>query len=316
MTTFNVGTSGYSYSYWKSVKGIKNIYNRSNNFKEYIASYQVNNKNVNSNSVEINVSRYRKISRNMVNNWYKSSPKDFKFSIKMPEYITNYKKLNDFTEWWDQFYNVIKHLKEKLGCLLFLFNKNFKLTNDNIEKLKIVKHTINSSILCSFEFRDNKWYDPLEKLNKKLTELFKDNWTIAMIILKNGGISNVNFGNLKSGVLCNNNINQFMYIRFHGLLGYSEGTYPFDLLLYLVECLVKYEIKHNIKLNVFIYFNNVDTWEPFYYLNNITNNVNQLYPISHYTSGIYIKDKIIPSAMLNCLWLMCILIRYKKILEH
>lgn len=296
-----VGTSGYSYRIWGPVikdlelrKNSKSFYSSQDSkkmFKEYQECF---------NSVEINCTRYKKLTKKMCQEWFDNTPNNFEFTIKMPLYITHCKKLNDFQEFWESFYPVIKILKHKMSCLLFQFkDTSFKYTEKNIAKLKIVKSIIPENIRCAFEFRDSSWYS-----DNVSYDLFKDNWTIALIYYTHGGgIYDKTIGNLPYDQLClprkgkYENLN-FTYIRLHGLLGYCEGTYGYEYIKKNIMPLLVSEKNY-------IYFNSTDTWEvlekkDFDSGNAINHKVNVYYPLSHYS--VKVSNIQLPSAICDALF--------------
>lgn len=242
------------------------------------------------NSVEINCTSYHKITKKMCENWYNETPPNFIFTIKMAQYITNYKKLNDFGDYWSEFFPIISTLKNKLGVLLFLFNERFHKTPKNFEKLREIKHIIPDTQKCAFEFRHNSWYELDENT------LFSGNWTIA--ITHTTG----KFGNLKNGFhFSDNSESNFVYIRLHGTLDYSSGSYGPEKLQEILDTFTD-------DRELYMYSNTTDSWEIFDYetkMNEILRHV----PNTHYIlamilgkSGfVPINKPIIPSAIYDML---------------
>lgn len=119
-----IGTSGYLYPFWgPSIKAaadgkkleVHNFYPHADH-KKWLAHYASKFK-----SVEINCGRYQKITTKMCQNWATQAPADFKFTIKVSNFITHQKKLNDFATWWQDFYPCVEALGKKLASLLFQF---------------------------------------------------------------------------------------------------------------------------------------------------------------------------------------------------
>ena len=292
-----IGTSGYMYPIWTKKVVPPAMRAQATTFystvssaailKEYCTHFK---------AVEINCTRYKQLTPTQCANWYKNTPDDFIFSIKMPLYITHQKKLNDFEEWWSKdFYPCIKKLKHKLGVLLFQF-KDMKCTPKNINKLMNVKSIIPVGMRCAFEFRTMDWYEAEKVLRKTV---FTGNWVLVTNFVTNGGITQSDFGELKDGII--EAISQhftvpFTYIRLHGSLGYCEGTYGSDTLITQVYSRCTANIN-------FIFFNNTDTWEPFsigqIYDADIP--LNSLWPLSHYM--LKIGTTTILSAVMDALLL-------------
>ena len=227
-----IGTSGYLYNFWKD-----SFYPINLPKGEYLQYYSNH-----FNTVEINNTFYKSPTKEIINNWYNSTPNDFKFSIKVNMYITHYKKLKNINKPLKEFINLIKNLKNKLGCLLFQFHHNFKFTITNFKRLKKLKNIIPPNIKCAFEFRDNSWY------NDTVYDFFSNitNWTIAIIYIQFG--KNLEYGFNPKSIINNNN---FFYFRLHGSNGQYIGSHDLKILN---------QIKKIIKnKNAYIYFNNTDS---------------------------------------------------------
>lgn len=295
--SFHIGTSGYTYSFWDSKKlteekdAILNVYKTSNVLQEYTTLL---------NSVEINCTRYQKLTPDMTRRWYSTTPSSFTFTIKMPLYITHQKKLCDFEEWWKEFYLAIKELKDKLASLLFQFDDKFKCTESNYEKLVEVKRVVPKEIFCAFEFRDRMWAvdgSDNQILNKKLQKLFVDKWT-SVVSHHMATDPRVQFGNLDNGLTCPLFVSSnFLYLRLHGSKDYSCGTYGYNRLLEMISFIKKFEFS-----KVLIYFNNTDTWE----FQNSRNpdyiaEVNLYYPNSNYCRHAPKNQELTPSAIFDAM---------------
>lgn len=225
------GTSGWSYQWW-----CKGFYTTNTpNFKQYVNNFNI---------VEINNTFYKLPSKGTVNKWYENSPENFRFIVKFSKYNTHNKKLIDFDKEYENFWNVIKNLKEKCIGILIQLPPNFKNTNkkskiDNLtpfERLKnIDKNTYNIPLFI--EFRDKSWYcDEIYKffessLSLKLVRIHCQNY----------------FETLNSGFYPPLNIT-CDYVRLHGTGNDAyTGSYTNED-LELVTCM------HNI-----IIFNNTDS---------------------------------------------------------
>ena len=235
------GTSGYHYLFWGPCPqyeecGISNFYSFKLSKTEWLKEYSKTLK-----SVEINCTRYKKLTPKMCKNWVKSVPKDFKFKIKASLYITHSKKLKDFKEWWEEFEKCILEFGSQFECVLFQFHTSFAKNDKNISKLKNVKKIIPKNIKCAFEFRNADWYSSKAIKSKRLNKLFKDNWTQAIIDVPPGD----GLGTLSEGVNIGITNSKFVYIRCHGTTKYCSGTYSRDKLQMLKDI---------------AYFNNTDTW--------------------------------------------------------
>lgn len=251
----HVGTSGYSYGYWGPPKGINipiTTFYDNKNKKTWLEKYSKH-----LSSVEINCTRYKKLTPKMCKGWIKalSGTKCFSFTIKISTYITHKKKLCNFDKWWNEFQPCLEVFDNSnnitLACILFQFPPMFKMTEANIKKLENVKKIIPERFKCAFEFRDINWY-------KKHTKLFTKNWTQAILYIPEVRESKFNFGNLPGGLHIGTINKDFVYMRFHGTYKYSCGTYGVEEILNTVLPTIN-KIRHD-KTFIAAYFNNVDTW--------------------------------------------------------
>lgn len=245
----NIGTSGYSYPYWgphPTNPDIKNFYTVKTKTK-WLEQYGAKLK-----SVEINCTRYRKLTPKMCKGWIEKVPEDFTITIKASTYITHDKKLCDFKKWWEEFYPCVVVLGNRFCSILFQFPPVFKKTPANLLKLKTVKKIIPSNVKCAFEFRDTSWYDPCEELKK----LFVDCWTqVILTVPEIRHQEKFNFGNLPGGTHIGILNPNFTYFRFHGTTDYSSGTYGPNRLIDIIDIINTIDPKC-----LCAYFNNVDTW--------------------------------------------------------
>jgi uncharacterized protein YecE (DUF72 family) len=246
-----VGTSGYSYKFWGPVKGLNTGISMLNFYSTMTADAQFKEYCKHFDSVEICCTSYKKLTPKMCEKWYKMSPPNFTFTVKVSQYITNYKKLNDCEQLWEEFEEAIKPLKEKLGVVLFLFCEKFHKTEENITRLRNLKTAIPEHYKCAFEFRHSSWYTEISKTSETLTNIFTKNWVKAIT-----HTSGNNFGNLEEGFHTSENHSNFVYIRLHGTMDYSVGSYGYNRLIQILEMFGSKEKP------VYIYSNATDSWEP------------------------------------------------------
>ncbi|MFW9874088.1 MAG: DUF72 domain-containing protein [Candidatus Thorarchaeota archaeon] len=83
--------------------------------------------------VEINSTFYRIPPVSTVQKWFDETPEHFIFAIKTNQFITHRKYLKDSQETTNQFFEVIKILKYKLGPILFQLPPKWQL---NLERLE------------------------------------------------------------------------------------------------------------------------------------------------------------------------------------
>lgn len=258
------GSSGYQYEMWGppppksgvSSDSIKNYYTTKNKDKQlwiYAKEFP---------SVELNFTRYRKLTPKASSNFVKKTPIGFKFFIKASLYITHYKKLTDFGVWWTEFEVCLKIFEEanRLEGVLFQFHPSFKKNRKNLEKLENMKKVIPERFIIALEFRDSSWYSTSIGGDEDvhLVKLFEGNWIFATLHLPEVRGNDANFGDLSGGIHAppsEVSANELAYHRFHGTYDYSHGTYGFEYLSRWREGL-----SPDMK-KVYAYFNNTDTYE-------------------------------------------------------
>lgn len=151
----HIGTSGWHYRHW-----IGTFYPAGTRSHEQFALYQ------NSfDAVEINNSFYRLPSPEVFKSWRKESPHNFIFVVKASRFITHNKKLKDAKESIQRFFENVRHLREKLGPILFQLPPTWKV---NTERLAEFVSVLPKKYRYVFEFRNSSWYneDVIDILNR------------------------------------------------------------------------------------------------------------------------------------------------------
>lgn len=152
-----IGCSGFSQGYWKGF-----FYPEDLASKDFLNFYAQHLK-----AVEINSTFYRKPTLKTLENWFKQSPEDFRFFIKIPKAISHLKKLTETKMDTQEFCDYISSgLKEKLAGFLFQVPPSFQYTSENLEK---VLDTFAVSYLNVIEFRHRSWWnqDVFDQLKAK-----------------------------------------------------------------------------------------------------------------------------------------------------
>ncbi len=158
-----IGTSGWSYKEWEHV-----FYPDSKTPKlSYYSSVF--------NTAEIDSTFYANPSKGMVLGWVKNTPKDFEFSVKLPQTITHKKKLDlsagaeiDLLEFLD----LIDPLREagKLGPLLIQLPPSFgKNNSDDLEEFLKSLPRNGKHYLFAIEFRNRSWLNDVGAINRLLS---------------------------------------------------------------------------------------------------------------------------------------------------
>lgn len=225
MPEWYIGCSGFHYKEWKNIFYPKGV-GASKWFEFYCRHF---------NTLELNVTFYRFPQLNMLESWYRRSPEDFSFAVKVPRTVTHIKQFNDAHAELNDFYSLLQFgLKEKLGCVLFQLPPKYHYSEENLEK--ILNH-IYPTFRNVVEFRHESWWrdDVKEKL-----------W------LHHVTFCGVSYPGLPDEVIVNDTL---AYYRFHGVpkLYYSQYEESF------LEKVVK-EISESEKVSkVYLFFNNTAT---------------------------------------------------------
>jgi len=218
----HIGTSGWHYKHWMGI-----FYPQDLPASEMLPFY-LNRFS----TVEINNTFYALPLEKTVKNWHSIVPDDFCFAVKASRYITHIKRLIDPGPALEKFFDIVDHLKEKLGPILFQFPPHWKL---NLERLQEFLPLLPGNHSYAFEFRHPTWYDP------KVYQTLK-NHNIAFCIYDK---------ELKETPLEITGEN--MYIRFHGSGHPFNGNYTTEHLRIWADRIGEWRKKVQ---NIWIYFNN------------------------------------------------------------
>jgi len=141
-----VGTSGFAYKEWKGV-----FYPADLSAKKYLSFYAEHFR-----TTEINNTFYRMPTAQLCEGWYPEVPDDFRFTLKLTQRITHFKRLKNVDSEMDFFLNSAACLKEKLGPILVQLPPNYK---KNIEVLEGFLEKFAHHAKLAFEFRHESWFD-------------------------------------------------------------------------------------------------------------------------------------------------------------
>lgn len=147
MPIWHVGCSGYHYRHWKNVFYPEKLPQR-RWFEFYSQHFR---------TLELNVTFYRFPQLSFLENWYASSPADFRFSVKAPRLITHYKQFNDTAQLLADFYGTVQEgLREKLGPVLFQLPPRLAYSNDRLFKML---DSLDPAFRNVLEFRHPSWWE-------------------------------------------------------------------------------------------------------------------------------------------------------------
>ncbi len=218
---FYIGCSGYFYWNWKG-KFYPSELKPSQWFDYYSKIF---------NTVEINSTFYNFPKEKNLKNWYKKSPDNFVFSVKVHRSITHIKKLVDVKDMLDNFYSSIKNsLKEKLGAVLFQLPPSYRYSKENMERIASV---INQDFINVVEFRDRDWW------NDEVYQFLKE---------KNITFCSVSAPDLPEDLI---KTSSNIYLRFHGKENWYRYRYTDNELINWSKKILEKDAD-----SCFIYFNN------------------------------------------------------------
>ena len=184
-----IGTSGYSYPHWKGVFYPSTL--PSSGWLEYYVKVF--------DTVELNVTFYRQVKKEVFASWYKRTPENFLFALKGPRFITHLKRLKDCKDSLKIFFENALPLREKLGVVLWQLPPSLE---EDVVLLGEFCHTLKEEgygrCLHAFEFRHASWfkdetYEVLRNFSAALCIAHSRRWHLEEIVTAD-----------------------FVYLRFHG----------------------------------------------------------------------------------------------------
>ena len=141
-----VGTSGYSYQEWKGRFYPEKI--AAKDMLPYYASRLP--------AVELNKRSYRTPEKSVVESWKAQVPQSFRFSVKAPQMITHFKRLNDVAAETRTMLKTFSILEDRLGVILFQLPPNMK---KDLARLKTYLKKLPADVPTAWEFRHPTWFD-------------------------------------------------------------------------------------------------------------------------------------------------------------
>jgi len=151
---FALGTQGWSYADW-----VGTMYDAAARPESYLRAYAQEFA-----TVEIDSTFYGTPSLERVRKWAASVPDGFTFSCKLPREITHERRLRDCDGLVRVFYDTMRVLGPKLGCVLVQFEASFGRSEEGA--LRAALAAFPRDVRTAFEFRDPAWYasDEIQQL--------------------------------------------------------------------------------------------------------------------------------------------------------
>lgn len=235
-----VGCQGWNYDDWTTKAGGEFIfYPRGTRSNEMLALYAEIFQ-----TIEVDSTFYAIPPVATFDNWYKKTPENFTFSLKLPREITHDHALRKSSlAVADEFCEKAKELKEKLGIVLIQMPPQFEGSKENAQNLrKFLKH-LPKNVRFAVEFRNRDWmiewtFEELEK-NKVALCFCEGSWIPREMMFE----------------AIEKTKNDFAYIRFMG----ERDLTKFDKIYRHEDTILqiwKDEIEKIKAKKIFVYFSN------------------------------------------------------------
>jgi uncharacterized protein YecE (DUF72 family) len=141
-----IGTSGFQYPEWKG-----HFYPEKLPAAKMLPFYAERFA-----TTEINYTFRRIPSGKTIENWCELTPARFAFSLKAPQRVTHFAKLQNCSDTLNYFFGAIQGLEDKLGPILFQLPPSFK--KDSLV-LNAFLEELPDGVRAAFEFRHPSWFD-------------------------------------------------------------------------------------------------------------------------------------------------------------
>ena len=196
-----IGCQGWNYEDWTTKAGGETIfYPRGTKSNEMLALYAEI-----FDTIEVDSTFYAIPPISTIENWYRKTPENFTFSLKLPQEITHEHHLRETSfAILDEFCERILELKEKLAVVLIQLPPQFEAGKANAQNLRKFLERLPEEIRFAVEFRERNWMiewtlEELEK-NKVALCLLEGSWIPRELMFQ--AIEKLN--------------NEFAYVRFMG----------------------------------------------------------------------------------------------------
>jgi uncharacterized protein YecE (DUF72 family) len=218
----HIGCSGFHYKHWKGTFYPEKL-PQTKWFSFYCEHFD---------TLELNVTFYRFPRLHDMQNWYNTSPANFRFAVKAPRAITQFKKFIGTERMLGDFYGTVQEgLKEKCGCCLFQMPPNFQYGTDKLDR---IVNALDPSMKNVMEFRHESWWNE---------EVFRT------FTAHNISFCGMSHPQLPSNVIHNSDL---LYYRFHGNEQLYASKYSEDSLQAFVKELHGYKTLKE----TYVFFNN------------------------------------------------------------
>lgn len=148
------GAQGWNYDDWTTKAGGEPVfYPRGTKSGEMLAAYSEL-----FDTVEVDSTFYAIPQASVIESWYRKTPRNFTFALKLPREITHDRYLKpDSYEAADAFCERALELKEKLAAVLVQLPPQFEASKENAVSLRNFLSRLPREIRFSVEFRSRDW---------------------------------------------------------------------------------------------------------------------------------------------------------------
>ena len=149
-----IGCQGWNYNDWITKAGGESIFyprgTRPDAMLELYAKIF--------DTIEVDSTFYAIPQGSTIENWYKKTPENFTFSLKLPQEITHNLALRKQSfEILDEFCERILLLKQKLAVVLIQLPPQFEANKENAQNLREFLAHLPKEIRFAIEFRERQW---------------------------------------------------------------------------------------------------------------------------------------------------------------
>lgn len=109
------------------------------------------------NSIELNATFYRIFPPEQVVKWYDKTPDSFKFFPKLPQIISQFRRLKNAEDMVEDYLTSISEFKEKFGMAFLQMPQNF--TPNSFDDLEAFLEDWPKDVPMALELRHNDWYE-------------------------------------------------------------------------------------------------------------------------------------------------------------
>jgi uncharacterized protein YecE (DUF72 family) len=143
---YYIGTSGYSYSYWKG-----KFYPDGVPVSKWLEYYSKQ-----FNALELNNTFYRFPTVKNLKKAADVTPDDFKFAVKVNKSITHTKRMQNVNEGVTDFTDIVTEgLGKKLGCMLYQLPPSYSFS---VDRLNDIINNVDKRVENVIEFRHVSWW--------------------------------------------------------------------------------------------------------------------------------------------------------------